>query len=334
MKKNLQCFLLLFMITACVNASESPVISTKRIVLDGYYDAFNPSIIKTDEGYLMVFRYCPNRANDAYTFIGVVKLNESFDPISTPQLLDSRFGNTDIPSHSEDARILTIGDSIYLVYNDNSEVINPTFKDHRRDIFVAELVEENGIYSLLPPSKMIYPTKYADQNWQKNWVPFDWNGLLLMGYSIQPHEVIFSEQFSGICTQAGVSKMIFDWDYGTLRGGTPALMVGDQYMAFFHSSKNIVSDVSNGESLRHYFIGAYKFSPEPPFNITKISPEPINDDTFYTDTNFHRRVVFPGGFVVSGDYIYLVYGKNDEEIWVAQIDKNVLEASLITVKSK
>jgi predicted GH43/DUF377 family glycosyl hydrolase len=43
-------------------------------------------------------------------------------------------------------------------------------------------------------------------------------------------------------------------------------------------------------------------------------------------------VVFPGGFAVVGSLIYVAYGKDDREIWIATIDKDALKRSLKTIE--
>jgi predicted GH43/DUF377 family glycosyl hydrolase len=88
----------------------------------------------------------------------------------------------------------------------------------------------------------------------------------------------------------------------------------------------------------HYFMGAYTFSSTPPFEITSISPDPIIGKTFYTGPAYKTwkplRVVFPGGFVCYKDSIWVVYGKQDFEVWVVQIDKEKLFKSLKPIKRK
>ena len=79
-------------------------------------------------------------------------------------------------------------------------------------------------------------------------------------------------------------------------------------------------------------MGAYTFSAEPPFQVKRISPKPIVAEGFYSCSNAEKRVIFPGGSIVSDDKIYVVYGKDDCEIWIATLDKNALMNSLIPVQ--
>ena len=94
------------------------------------------------------------------------------------------------------------------------------------------------------------------------------------------------------------------------------------------------SPASQGWKSWHYFTGAYTFSAEPPFEMTKISPQPIMGEDFYLSSSCEKRVVFPGGFAISGPYIYLAYGKDDSEIWVATLDKEALQASLVPIEQQ
>jgi predicted GH43/DUF377 family glycosyl hydrolase len=45
-------------------------------------------------------------------------------------------------------------------------------------------------------------------------------------------------------------------------------------------------------------------------------------------------VIFPGGFVVIDPYIYVAYGKDDHEMWIAPIDKAELKKALKPVSEQ
>ena len=328
-------FFYLFIITSVqltADPSEKIVTFTKRIVLEKFPEAFNPSLIRFNENFLLTFRYCPNRYYQPWlAYIGVVLLNDLLEPISEPVLLNSRVGNSNTPSQSEDARVFSFQGKLYLIFNDSLDVFFPQTYD-RRDMYMAELTYENGQFSLSPPLKLIYEEKYHTQNWQKNWVPFEWNNILLMSYSINPHEVIYPNLINGFCYRCYDSRPNIKWDYGTLRGSTPPLLLDGEYFAFFHSGIPNISKASYGQPMWHYYMGAYTFSASPPFQITKMTPEPIIAEGFYTQSRYEKRVIFPGGCVISGDRIYVAYGKDDYELWIAIIDKKALMKTMITVK--
>jgi predicted GH43/DUF377 family glycosyl hydrolase len=119
-----------------------------------------------------------------------------------------------------------------------------------------------------------------------------------------------------------------------VRGGTPALLVDGEYLAFSHSVMRVKSNASKGILRKHYFIGAYTFSKDPPFHLLTASTDPIVGKEFYTQKKQRMHVIFPGGFVDDGPYLYVVYGKDDKEMWVATIDKEQLKASMKPITAK
>ena len=92
--------------------------------------------------------------------------------------------------------------------------------------------------------------------------------------------------------------MALPWDSffgGDIRGGTPAILVGQHYLAFFHTVAGSLEDV------RTYYMGAMRLCPYYPFNIHSISKHPIYDPRWYrgpwVSTNKYPidYVVFPTG---------------------------------------
>jgi predicted GH43/DUF377 family glycosyl hydrolase len=339
----LHTFIPLFLLLVCsqlfAQISDAPdteqlITSITKIDLPDFSQAHNPSIIDTDEGIVLTFRYLPKpEENPWISYIGVVLLNESLQPISKPQLLNTRVGNRTIPSQSEDARIFSHQGELYVIYNDNPHYINPSNKQ-RRDMYMAQLSYVGGEFVLSEPLKLYHQKEYSTQKWQKNWVPFEWHGALLMSYSLIPHEVLYTDTISGEClpfVKKEFANPMWQWKWGTLRGGTPAMLLDDQYLAFFHSSIVTSSEASNGVAMHHYYMGAYTFSNEPPFEITKVTPFPIKANGFYTQSPSPKRVIFPGGYVVRDKYLYLAYGKDDSEIWIATIDRQALNNALVPV---
>ena len=305
------------------------VIRTKQIILPECPNAFNPSIIALDnkEGFLLIFRYSPSSSKHWISYIGVVYLDNDFEPVLKPRLLSLRHVQSKTPSQSEDARIFSFRGRYFLIFNDNVEIENP-LTTQRRDLYLTELFGSEDRFSLSSPIKLTYEQKYNAQWWQKNWVPFIRNDDFFLIYSIDPHEILYPSLLNGNCYHLYETKNEINWDWGHLRGGTPAMLVDGEYLTFFHSSIKISSDVSQGKELWHYFMGAYTFSPEPPFTITKISPAPLAKEGFYTSSDCEKRVIFPGGFVVVEPFIYVAYGKDDCEMWIATLDKTALLQSL------
>lgn len=305
------------------------VIRTKKISFPQFPEAFNPSIIKSDEGIVLVFRDSPNRFWDPWlNHMYAVLLNEELEPIGEPELLVTGLNTPCVKSQAEDPRVFSFAGKMYLIYNDNVEVSRPWYRD-RRDMYLAELKWEKGHFSLLKPIKLINEEKYATALWQKNWTPFEWNQSLLLAYSIEPHEILYPNLEDGTCYSCYETNRTLPWNLGILRGSSPALLIDGEYLSFFHSGHMIESPVSEGQALWHYFMGAYTFSPNPPFGLTKISPEPIVKEGFYTTSYLDKKVILPGGFFVDGPHIFVAYGKDDVEMWIAILDKEELLKSLV-----
>ncbi|HSX14040.1 MAG TPA: hypothetical protein VLE96_06460 [Chlamydiales bacterium] len=304
------------------------VIAHKRIFFHEYPDAFNPSIIDYNDGYLLTFRYTPHQKNESISYIGICLLNDEFEPVSSPEILLTRHQNSLTQSQSEDARLFKFRDKIFVIYNDNIDLNNPSIYD-RRDMFIAEIFLINDRFVLSSPLKLFCQEKKS-QLWEKNWVPFEWNQMLYLSYSINPHEVLYTNLINGSCYSVFNSSKFCMWNYGALRGSSAALLVDGEYLAFFHSSKVMASKASYDHPTWHYFMGAYTFSANPPFEMTRISQEPIVSEGFYEPSLSWKKVVFPGGYVIQGSLIHVAYGKDDSEIWIATIDKTALMESLVS----
>jgi len=307
------------------------VLETKRIVLEGFPGAYNPSLARFGDQYLLTFRYSPDFYGQPWTsYIGVVLLDNWFEPVSEPELLNTRSKASRTPSQSEDARIFFYRGKMMLIYNDNIEVNRPSYWD-RRDMFIAELKFQEGHFSLSPPLKLIHQEKYGSVLWQKNWVPFEWNKTLFVSYSVNPHEILYPNLMNGECYRCYETDVPLVWNLGSLKLSSPPIKVDGEFLSFFHSWKIVASEASWGYDLYHYFIGAYTFSSDPPFKLTRYTPNPIVDDRFYTQGSYSKRVVFPGSFVVEGDTLLLPYGKDDSEIWIATVDLKALKGTLVPV---
>lgn len=319
--------------TALVNFEETSqdfVLETRRIQIPGYDTAFNPSIISCNGQILMCFRTRDPITKMTHQ-IGFVWLDEKFNLISDPHLLEIDHENPYHPPYFQDPRLIESGGKIYIVYNN----VIGSYELEIRRMFIAELNYHNGRFSLGHARPLTRFDGAGNQPREKNWVPFDYHGNLMLSYSLLPHKVLLPLAKKTICKTVATTDSDITWNFGQLRGGTPAILEGHEYLAFFHSSKDMRSAHSPVDKISHYFIGAYTFAPHPPFNITKISPNPIVGKDFYHGNTYKTwkplRVVFPGGFISSENYIWIAYGKQDHEIWIVKLDKKGLFNSLIPV---
>lgn len=319
-------------IAAHVDLEANPssfILETRKIEIPQFPNAFNPSIIHWNNGYLMSFRI--KNSLDGSTRIGLIQLDENFNPASIPQVVEVSVDYSLPPPRTQDPRLFTIGNDLFMVFND---MVNIAPKGIRR-MFAARL-EFDGVQFLVrhPDILLHYEMEITNRD-EKNWVPFDYNGKLLLAYSISPHHILKPIFGKKKCETIAATKGKIAWNWGILRGGTPALKVGNEYLSFFHSAKDLTTLQSNGSHMVHYFMGAYTFNQHPPFNLTKISKSPIIGKQFYSGPAHNTwkplRVIFPGGFVVDENCIWIAYGRQDHEIWIVKLDKKGLLDSLIPV---
>lgn len=322
------------------------VIETKQILLPDYPFAFNPSIVPWKDHYLMSFRVLAtpaclikqsSEATGHYgSYIGVVELDQAFNPISSPQIISLNMSpHPKAISRASDARLVQVGEQLLIVYSDStSQFLNQHCRMH-----VAELINEEGIFIAqneicLSRFELERPAKQ-----EKNWVPFDYQKQLFMAYRLSPHRIFKPNLDTGECDLYCLTKNYIQWDWGELRGGTPAIALEKSYLAFFHSSTKMATVHSQGRQVLHYFMGAYLFDLNPPFKIRQMSSQPIIGKNFYhgeTYTPYWKPVVavFPCGLVVDKDYIWVAYGRQDHELWIMKIDKEGLLKSLIPISEK
>ncbi len=303
------------------------VLETKRILIEGFPDAFNPSIIRWDGRLIMCFRtYHPESRST--NEIALVELSEDFEPAGETKFLKFESPDPYCLMKRQDPRLLAVGGKLWVAYNN-------TVKGELRRMLVAPVECVGGEFIVKPAECLLHFEGEREDRSEKNWVPFDYGGRLHLAYSLIPHKIFTPLYGSSACETAAASLSSLKWNWGVLRGGTPALLEGDEYLAFFHCSKSMATQHSKGKSIPHYFMGAYMFSARPPFHLTRISPEPIVGKYFYKGPAYKTwkplRVVFPGGYVSDDRFVWILYGRQDHEIWVAKLDKRQLLDSLIPV---
>lgn len=313
------------------------VLESKQIEIPGYPHAFNPSIIRWKGKLLLSFRVIPDPKFTFNSQLGMVWLDKDFQPLGKAQILDTQaedpYQIAAIPSRSEDARLLMLNDKLYMVYSDNKDfaITRGGFR-----VYIAEIKHDNGMFTA---HNVECIKKYPGANPQireKNWVPFEYHGELMLAYSLEPHIIFRTLIGQGECEAMCASSGKIEWDFGDLRGGTPALRHGSEYLSIFHSALPMASVQSKEKSMPHYFMGAYTFSAEPPFEITGISAAPIVGKGFYSGKEYQRywgsvKAIFPCGYIFDDKFIWIAYGKQDHEICIAKLDKNALLKSLVPV---
>lgn len=310
------------------------ILETKKIEIPGYPRAFNPSIIRWRGSLLMTFRVLNPVTGSANPF-ALVWLDEDFNPVSQPQFFELPYHNPVLPSKQQDPRLIELNGRLILVYNNQHE--NIIHREMRRVCLVEMDFDGEKFIPGTPEYILEYEGKSEGRS-EKNWVPFEYNGQLLLAYSLLPHKILRPFFGTSACETFAISQAAnINWEWGQLRGGTQALRDGDHYLSFFHSWRDVPTVQSNGKKISHYVMGAYTFEAHPPFSITAISPHPIVAKDFYQPPYYRTwkplRCVFPAGMLIDDNYVWITYGRQDNEIWVAKLDKKRLLNSLIPVEN-
>ncbi len=312
--------------------SQDFILETKKIEIPGHPFAFNPSIIRWKGSLLMSFRtYTATRSTNPFA---LVWLDEEFNPISTPQIFELPFNNPILASKQQDPRLIAAGDRLFVVYNNILEDV--THREIRR-MYVVEMRDADGTFTATEPECLRNFEAKSEMRYEKNWVPFAYQGELLLTYSIIPHKIFRPIAGTNACETLFTTDNSFKWDWGVPRGGSQAILDGDHYLSFFHTWVDVPTVESNGKKITHYVMGAYTFDSKPPFALISASPEPIVAKDFYEPPYYRTwkplRCIFPSGLLIDENYVWVAYGRQDHEMWIAKIDKKGLLRSLVPVSS-
>ncbi len=311
--------------------SKDCILDEKQIIIPQYPKAYNPSLIPYKEGYLLSFRVRKSfpkeqkevKPRDDASYLGLVELDKNFAASKkSVQLLDIQSYSMEISSTAEDARLLKVGESIYIFFND----VNLNQERGSFAVYFGELIKNGSKFALKEPAKFLYYPKSVFV--EKNWSPFVYEDKIYVIYSDQPRLILEVDPTTGYCTEVTTAMASdWEWNWGIVRGGTPAYLIENRFLTFFHSVMPAKS--SNGKSTHvlNYVVGAYTFDKVPPFSIRAVSNVPLGALEDYLENNA-RKVVFPCGLVVEDDRLHVTWGKNDRRIWITTFDKRCLLDSL------
>jgi len=310
---------------------DSSILEERKITIPGHPKAFNPSLIPYKGGYLLSFRVKINLSSKIKKklprnqpfFIGLLRLDKQWKILSKSiQLLKVPSSYFSYSYTAEDARLFNVGNRIFIFFNDAP--LNSSARSNCA-LYFGELVENRGEFAFLGDVKRLNYCKALKQ--EKNWSPFVSGDKLYLIYSDQPRVILEADYNIGYCREVARTSFSWFWDWGEIRGGTPAYLVDGKLLTFFHSSIPMNGLENMEKNGRNYLMGAYTFEPTPPFTVCQITSRPLGKITDYVNAN-HRKVVFPGGMVIEEEKIHVSWGKNDEQIWITSFDRKKLLSSM------
>lgn len=286
----------------------------------------NPAFIRLPDGaaWVVFTRYAAPPQPGAGA-LWAVPVDDALLPAGQPQLL--------IP-YGMDARVIRLRDRVFLFY-----IRIERAEDGRIagcGVVLAEYQVRNDTWTMLEafqlPKQPIQREAGPDTlpNWEKNWVPFaiddDRIGLI---YSHDPWDVLVMHAAPGEPRRLETvfSGPPLQWDYGTIRGGTPPVPYDDgQLITFFHASQQMGSS-------NVYSVGACVFRDKPPYTPVLVTAEPLLVAAYCANASrfawtFRGSVVFPLGCEPDGDGFDLLCGRDDGEIATFTVRRDELASRL------
>lgn len=269
---------------------------------------FNASLIESGSGYLLCFR---NSWIDSRVF--AARLDSNLQPTGEYRRIE--FPRGAISKGHEDPRWFRMGGRLGI-----SVVLFSGRSTHVCYGFVNE--------ASLELEEFYWPQNPDFRLREKNWGHFEHNGELYAVYSIAPHKILHIPQVP--FGEDPMARFIYQtpfvgkWSGGHLRGGASPVLHNGEFWHFFHGS------VKQGNGRRLYTCGLYTFSPEPPFQILRCTPIPIDVADPSAEPKAEKSdVIFPCGAVFRDGKWIISHGINDRWIELRSYSKDDLERKMI-----
>ena len=302
---------------------------------DSLFYVFNPTIVKSKDGYLMTYRVVDEADKSRKT--ASCKLNANLDimPGSVVGISDYlKFSNAEelqersLEWHA-DPRYFKIKGKVFLLWNDGS--IKPA-----NNQFLVSVSEE----TLLPDGYVKRISKLPVQiKIEKNWQLFESDDSIYAVYSYSPMSILLLDFIDGKDEIFALDYCESNWSnsyesqYGNIRGGAqPVRLNSGEFLSVVHSSYKIEDN-----KLR-YVACFVKHESTPPFRIVKSSAKPFFIDVDRRKlpklpklNNKTEEVVYPCGMIVEGDRVTISLGIDDEASAIYTVPLSVVENSLISV---
>lgn len=279
-------------------------------------DFFNPGLVKVNGKDFLFVRQCwtPPGSQFSKNQIAIFELEDSklkfckmFEPISHFE-----------GEHLEDPRIFNHEGTLWLT------CCNFVWNMNNKSTFTHQvLFELDADFKCLRRYDIPYigngNSLATNKRNEKNWLWFTHDGKPHLIYATEPHLVVaFDNQFQNPVEY--LTNLEVGWHFGEMRGGTPPVLIGDEYWSFFHSSLPAPEHNS-----RRYHMGAYAFAAKAPFKPTRITKEPILTGSRHD--RYKQRgplVVFPCGSKLHQGLWTVSLGVNDMDCALIEIPHNEL----------
>jgi predicted GH43/DUF377 family glycosyl hydrolase len=295
---------------------------------------FNPGLVERPDGLWLVARRSKNdrRMRVGFNDMVAVRLSEGdyrplfMLPIVTKHVFDKE--------HFEDPRAIYHNGATYLSAC-NFVIVNNGmgWSGAHQTMNIVRTMTSTNRWTVDERIDPLFgyngPRIGKDTGMEKNWTWFFESGLPHLVYKASPHTVArFTSDFTLDREFKTDEPMV--WLYGIIRGGTPPVRVGDEYLTFFHSSLPVGMPYH-----RRYYMGAYTFEAREPFAVKRMTREPLLVGS-WQDRWFPKKplVVFPCGSRLKNDTWLVTMGVNDLDCAWIEIPHADLDERLYPVNPK
>lgn len=242
--------------------------------------------------------------------IYICELDENFKPTEKWAKLD--LGKKGSRVGREDPRLFRLNGKLHLSYTG--------YEGRRTNVLFARIDEKT-----LKVEDVFFPQIPGRAKWEKNFAFFDYQGIAHAVYSINPHKILRIEGNSA--EWAYETPFNGTWSGGYMRGGASPVLHNGEWYHFFHGATYV-----NGK--RRYNTGVYTFRTEPPFDILRYTPDPIDEADIQQEHTNYCHVLFCGGVLYRDGQWITANGIHDRWSELRFYDAEMIEKLLIPITRK
>lgn len=287
-----------------------PTIPVNRRALSQF--GYNPSIIQWRGRFLMAYRW--HIQQNLSTSLAMAELDAKGDIIGDRQI--------ELPGTStEDPKLFVYQTDLYMSWVESNWPSMPP----RSVVKYGKLVE--GKPWTVPEAFQIKYGKNDGNAMEKNWIFFVAEQGLYCIYQSRPQVVI---QVEGDKVVQEWKSSGCRWPWGPIKGGTVPVPYQGNLLRFAHSTL----DNEPPPHPRRYYLLAMLMNPEPPFDVDRISQEPIvrgsevdelPDMERRSVLQYKPQVIFPGGCLPMHGGFLVACGINDSQCAILKLSEEHLK---------
>lgn len=259
---------------------------------------FNCSIIESGDGFIFAFRN-----GWAGSRLYLCRLTSDFKPV------EKSWAKLQLPAGGqEDPRLFRLNGVLHLWYI--------CYFRNKTSVRFCRINEET-----LTVEDEFFPQIPHRQPWEKNHSYFDYQGIAHAVYTVSPHKIIRVE--GNNCQHAYNTPYPGSWSGGAMRGGASPVLHNGEYYHFFHGAYDSV------KGRRRYCTGVYTFRSEPPFDVLRFTPHPIDQADLERHHDNWCDVLFIGGSLYRNGMWVTANGIHDRWSEIRQYPSDWVESQLV-----